>query len=450
MSSTETLTSLAILKVNIDQGNDYLDYLRPFIVQVLVDRRVDPVTDRGVKELIREQFGLEIPERTVQILLRRISKNGYLKKDAGVFHVADELPDPGIIVEKIEAKRHIDAVTTGLMDFSSESPKPLTNLAGAEDAIIKFLSEFDVSCLRAYLRGTAIPNSTHQSRTDVTLVSNYVIHLQKNNPERFESFMVLVKGHMLANALLCPDLENITNNYRKLDFYLDTPLLIQRLGLEGISKQEASTELLSLVRRLGGRVCTFSHSRDELESVISGAAEHLESPGGRGSIVLQARSVGVTKSDLILLSSQIDEQLDQANIIVERTPRYIEHFQIDEEVLEDVIEDEVSYYNPRALQYDINSVRGIYVLRKGKSPRSLEKSGAVLVTSNSGFARAAFNYGRDYEESREVSSVITDFSLANMAWLKAPIGAPDLPIMEVLAFSYAAMRPSQSLFDSYL
>ena len=40
--STATLTSLAILKVNLDQGNDYLDYLRPFILQVLVEHKPDP------------------------------------------------------------------------------------------------------------------------------------------------------------------------------------------------------------------------------------------------------------------------------------------------------------------------------------------------------------------------------------------------------------------------
>src|SRR5690606_8746221 len=104
---------------------------------------------------------------------------------------------------------------------------------------------------------------------------------------------------------------------------------------------------------------------------------------------------------------------------------------------EGVLKDEVSYHNPRAKEDDINSVRSIYVLRSGTTPRNVEHAKAVLVTSNSGFAQAAFGYGKNHEESREVSSVITDFSLANMAWLKAPLGAPSLPMTEVIAFSYA-------------
>ena len=83
-------------------------------------------------------------------------------------------------------------------------------------------------------------------------------------------------------------------------------------------------------------------------------------------------------------------------------------------------------------------------------PLFLEKSRAVLVTSNSAFARAAWKYGKEYESSQDVSSVITDFGLANMAWLKTPMGAPFIPVTEILAFSYAALQPSKRLLDSYL
>ncbi|MEM7820564.1 MAG: hypothetical protein QW761_03125, partial [Candidatus Aenigmatarchaeota archaeon] len=95
-------------------------------------------------------------------------------------------------------------------------------------------------------------------------------------------------------------------------------------------------------------------------------------------------------------------------------------------------------------------VRSIYVLRKGISPSVLERAKAVLVTSNSAFARAAWNYGKKFEQSQEVSTVITDFSLANMTWLKVPMGAPTLPRSEVLAYSYAALQPSQEFLNKYI
>ncbi|HHL39504.1 MAG TPA: hypothetical protein ENJ37_03255 [Deltaproteobacteria bacterium] len=439
-----------MLKVSVDQGNDYLEYLRPFILQVLVDQKPDPVTDVGVSNHLREQFGLKIPERVVQILLKRIARRHLLKKDAGVYHITGTLPDPGIAIRKSEADRHIQAVVLGLMEFSKSTAKPISTEDEAVKAMCAFLEEFNITCLRAYLRGTAIPTVVGKHHRHIVLVSKYVLHLQRNNPERFESFLVVLQGHMLANALLCPDLQSAPKSYKGVTFYLDTPLLIRRFGLEGEPKLVAVKEIIRLLNNLGGTIATFSHSRDELEHVLRSVAKSIDSRDGRGAIVMEAKRKGTTKSDLLVLAGQIDGQLAEAGIEVKDTPEYIEKFQIDEKAFTEVLKDEVSYFNPRAKDYDINSVRSIYVLRKNSSPSIVEKCRAILVTSNSGFARAAYKYGKRHEESREVSPVITDFSLANMAWLKAPMDAPSLPTIEILAYSYAALQPSKELLDKFL
>jgi len=448
--STATLTSLAMLKVNIDQGGDYLDYLRPFILQVLFDHRPDPVTAAAVRQYVLTDFGLEIPERAAQIVLKRLARKHPLAKEAGVYRITGDLPNPGIAARKAEADRHIQAVIAGFIEFSKNSPKPLSDPAEAVQALCSFLGEFDISCLKAYLQGTTIPSVSRKRRTDVVLVSQYALHLQQTDPERFQSFQVLVQGHMLANALLCPDLANLPQTYKNVVFYLDTPLLVRWFGLEGQFRKDAVAELVRLVRRLGGTVAIFVHTRDELRGVIRGAAKHLDDPNGRGAVVMEARRQRVSRSDLLLLAEQIEEKLKALQVEVRPTPPYVTDFQIDETAFGDVLDDEVSYYNPRAREYDINSVRCVYVLRRGKAPLSLERAVAVLVTSNAGFARAAFHYGERHEESREVSPVITDFSLANVAWLKAPMGAPSLPIAEVLAFSYAALELPKQMLEKFL
>ena len=448
--STETLTSLAMLKVHVDQQQDYLDYLRPFVLQSLVVHKPDPVKDVVVQELIRTDFGLEIPARAVQIVLKRLSRQYSLKRDHGVYRINGELPDPRIESKKAAAGRHIQAVLSGLIAFSKDTPKPIASEDEAVTAICSFLTQFNIPCLRAYLRGTAIPTIEGQHQTQIVLVGKYVLTLQDTDPERFESFLIVLTGHMLANALLCPDLKDAPRSYKHGTFYLDTPLLVRWLGLEGEPRQAAVKSLVALLRRLGGTVATFSHLRDELESVIKGAANYVESRNGRGTVVAEARRRGTTRSDLLVLAGRLDDALEDARIEIRNTPRYIEKFQIDETAFENVLGDEVSYFNPRAKEIDINSVRSIYVLRAGTSVAMLERAKAVLVTSNGGFARAAFEYGKKHIESREVSSVITDFSLANMAWLKAPLGAPGVPMRELVAFSYAALEPPPGLLEKYL
>ena len=426
MMSTATLTSLAILKVNIDQSKDYLDYLRPFILQVLVDHNPHQITNEIVSKYIREQFGLEIPKRTVEIVLKRISKRHPIKRVHGLYRITGDLPDPQIAARQSHSQRHINAVLCGLRQFSQATRRPISSDEDAVVSICAFLAEFDITCLRAYLRGTAIPllEGTHQ--TDIVLVSDYVQHVQRTDPERFDCFLILVKGHMLANALMCPDLLNASNTFQKVAFYFDTPLLVRQLGAEGIAKQKATQELIALLKKLGGKVAAFSHSREELQHVLRGAADYLERSDGRGAIVLEARKRGTTRSDLLLLVESIEDRLIEAGIEVEATPRYIENFQIDETAFEQVLEDEITYYNPKAKSYDINSVRSIYVIRKDRPALSVEKARAVFVTSNTKFAKAAWVYGQDFETSRNVSSVISDFSLANISWLKHPMGASSI------------------------
>ena len=122
----------------------------------------------------------------------------------------------------------------------------------------------------------------------------------------------------------------------------------------------------------------FSHSCQELRNVLLRAADNLNSPNGRGQIIYEARKRGTTKSDLLLLAESIDEKFSEFGIEVEESPRYKEALQVDETAFEQVLEDEVSYNNPRAKECDINSVRSIYAIRGDKSAPSLEKSRAVF------------------------------------------------------------------------
>ena len=448
--SSNTLTSLAILKVNVDHGRDYLDYLRPFILDVLAKNSPERITDVVVTRLISKNFGLEIPERVVAIVLRRIARSRFLKRHQGIYTLTGAVPDPQISSKMADAERHIGSVVQGLREFSEGTRNPITSDETAIIAICSFLSEFDITCLRSYLRGTAIPVLGGTHTTDIVLVSEYVQHLKRAAPVRFNSFIILVQGHMLANALTCPDLRDAPRNFKNVTFFIDTPLLVQAIGADGDTMRSAAVDLLNIVRNLGGKVAAFSHSIEELQRVIRGAASFLDRPEGRGAIVFEARRRGTTRSDLLLLSESLDEHLSVANVEVHTTPDYIELFQIDETVFEKVLDDAISYDNPRAKQDDINSVRSIYVIRASSSALSLETSVAVFVTNNGRFASAAWNYGQQYESTQNVSSVITDFALANIAWLKEPMETQSIPTSRLLAFSYAALDPPNGLLDKYL
>ena len=85
--STATLTSLAILRVTVDHKGDYLNYLLPFILQVLCDHKPCEFSGNEISKYIRDQFGLEIPERTIEIVLKRIARRYSIKKESGKYRI---------------------------------------------------------------------------------------------------------------------------------------------------------------------------------------------------------------------------------------------------------------------------------------------------------------------------------------------------------------------------
>ena len=453
MSEAITLTSLAMLKVNLDLRNqDYLDYLVPFVIHVLNKNSPDVITDSQTSQWILDDFGLIIPAAAVQLVLRRLTKRKLLKREHGVYFIAADLPEQDIRSKRAEAKRHIDNVLNALREYAQKGYSTNWTKAQANDLMLAFLAQFSIDCLRTYARGTALPEVQRAKQSDWYIINSFIKHIHINNLPLFESMIILVKAHMLANALICPDLESFSKNFKKVVFYFDTPILLSLLQLHGESEYKTSMELLQILQNLGAKIAMFEHTADEVHKVITGCAQNIDNSEAFGTrITYEMRRQGKTKSDLLLLLNRLDENYSRLDISQKKTPSYKNiEFQIDELELEAVIDEELQYFHPQTKKYDINSVRSIYVLRSGSSPIRIEDATAVFVTANTNFARAAYRYGKEHKASKEVSSVVTDFALANVAWLKTPLGAPDLPKSELIATSYAALEPGNELWSKYL
>lgn len=450
MDNATTLASLAMLKVNADTyKNDYVDYLVPFVSYVLSQARPDPVTKTGTQQLLREEFRLEIPLHVIEYVLRRIAKKTFLKRENHQFHIAKDLPERDIDSKRAAAQRYQTVVVNKVKEHAATEFGVEWDNDKAVDAILAYLAQFSIECLKSHTHECVLPQFREIQEQDLFIVNSLIMHAHGNWPDVFDCVIALVQGHMLANALICADLESTKQKFDKVMFYFDTPLVIKLLGLEGEHSETAATELLQLVQGLRGRVAIFSHTFDEIDRVIHAAEGNLDNPEIIGPIVDEARKSGRSASDLALLRGRLEKMIRSHAISIHQTPRHSHDYQIDEAGLEGAIKNEINYRNPRALQDDINSIRSIYELRSGQEPRRIESANAIFVTSNSLLAKAAAEFGRHDESRLAISSVITDFSLANIAWLKAPLTV-EIPRLELLANCYAAMEPSETLWSKYV
>ncbi|MFZ2753110.1 MAG: hypothetical protein WAZ48_06640 [Lysobacteraceae bacterium] len=450
MTDTQTLTSLAMLKVDIDtQHRTYVDYLTPFLLDVLNLHKDDIISDTRIADRLLKKYGLQIPTKVVHQALRRLQKKNYLHINDGVFTVSSSLPTSSLSTARAAATTHIDSVLNALV-VEALAHKLIWTKEDANKAAVSFLGKFTVDCLRTYVFNTALPDLPPSKSSEQYIVSKFIKNSKERSDPAFESFIVLVKGLMYSNALLCPDLESLEKKFQDVTFYIDTPLVLNLLGLQDEGSKRSAEELIGLLIKLKGTVAVFVHTLQECQNIIGYAFNNIDNSRATSRVLEEIRRSNAKLSDLILARENIDAAVRKHGVKVKNSPEYLHDFQIDEIQLEDSITDSKPNISEAAVLHDINSIRSIFVLRKGRQPVRLEDSGAVFVTLNASLARAAYRIGKDHNSSREVSPAVTAYSLANIAWLKSPVAAPSLPLYETMALSYAALEPSTDLFKKYV
>jgi hypothetical protein len=298
-----------------------------------------------------------------------------------------------------------------------------------------------------------LPKETANTKTTDYVVASFITNCAKDHPGLFENIKVLVQSHILANALMCPDLEKTSKGFKDVHFLADTRFLLKALDLESKYDTDNARQLISAIRTLKGSVCVFTETKDELRTVLKAIIKGMQQGAGRGPVCRELLKRGRGVADVILADSNLDRSLASLAISILPSPRYEEgnfQFQIDETELRQEIESEVDYITDQAAEHDIRVVRHIFALRKGRKVSTIEDSGFVLLTTNSALSRAAFHYEKNNSTGFFFSAVVTDYHLSHLAWLKSPMEVPDLPRAEILASCYATMRPHESFWNRYL
>ena len=453
--SQNTLISLAILKEQINNNEDYLSYFNPFIIGIL--KKLDlstPVNDELISEQLHSVCGLRFPKRIVQLMLKKVSRKGILTKKNGVYT---------IVQEKLEKQENVlsktGSIKSQLLDlindfsiFCKEKYQVILNEDDSLDAFIQFLSKFSVSAIRLSISGTAFEVPKKNKAVNLIYVSQYILTIFKTDHKRFEEFEVLLKGNMIANSIVSETLIDTPQTFKDVIFYLDTPIIVELYGLDGAILEEAADELLELVKKIGGKFAVFEHTKSETASLIHRAAEQYDVPESRlnNKILENLMETKLSKADLQLKSEKLSDFLESKDIEIVADPDIKKEYCIDENLLSKLMDEYVGQYKEKVKRQDIHSVNNIYQLRENKNSNRLEECRAVFVTNNPKLASAIHEYGRTRSDENNVSAVITDFSLANMAWLKAPLGACDLQRIELLSMAYLSLQPSNELLQKYL
>lgn len=454
--TSKTIASLALLKARYDTDHeDIVDSFKVFVLLTIIPMTGNAVRALDIQRALLDDYGLNLPQHVIQLVLSRVVKDGVLTKNKGDYQITNR-PDPEtyrkFITLQEEAIKNQNDTIASLMEYAKEKLKITLSAEEAETALSNYIDQYSIECVKAYSVASIVPVAGKSIKNVNFIVSSYINDVSASDPYKFHYIVTVVIGRMVANALLGTDLYDVKMKFENTVVYLDAPLILKILGVLGEAEMMATKEMVDIIKDVGGKVSYFEHTRDEIDYILRSVEKYLDVPaGGYGNVIFNLRECGKTASDIALLRAQIEEVLAESKINITPTPPYIAKLQIDEKELESEMTNSGLFYsNDTAKRKDINSIRSIYVLRTGQSPKKIERCSAILVTNNSGLAKAATYYGRHHEESKEISTVITDFSLTNLIWLKCPVAHADVPMKLIAANSYAALKPSEKLWKAFV
>jgi hypothetical protein len=454
MSNT-TLVSLALLKARYEkEGTDFLESLFPFVSYVLSNEGISEFNSKELQELLYNEFNILIPQHTLTLLANRLKKKGVIKKENKKYNVIGiENKNEEFTENRAILNKHYNTTVEALIKYALSNLKIDIDKDEAEEFLLTYIDDYSIECVKAYQCGEVVPIRGKRKKENWRyIVSSFVSEISASDPAKFEYLVTVIKGRMLANALLGSDLSEVSMKFKKTVLYIDTPIILQLINVLGGEAYTLAEEMIELFKNANAQLAIFEHNFEEVNLILKNAEKYLNyETGGYGNVVLTMRDLGKKPSDIALLRSQLLDHLKHYNIELYDTPKYSTDCQIDEEKLEKEMKASgLNYSNEKAKLVDINSVRSIYILRKGLKAKRVEDCGAILVTNNSAFSRSAYSYGCNHEELKSISAVITDFSLTNIVWLKSPLSSNDIPKKFLIRDCYAALRPSDSLWSSFI
>lgn len=446
------ITSLAVLKVNWDElRRDYLENYMPFLAEALRASENDRVSLPDVTERLRALIGFDVPQGVVRTLLGRAKKSGHVRLANGVFHIdRAAIPSEPLARKEGDLRRDCESLVLKLAAFASERFGETWSGMEAERALLGVIDSFAAPLLTAARSGERPLPPSGEEGSARYIAAAFIEDAYDRDTDAYRYLETVATGAVLASAVYYEDANAVKESASELTVYLDTPLVLDGLGVNGEHYKTPVVELLDLMDDQGIRAYMLRRTYDETMGVLDahgGRTGRQRLDVGRGPI----RGT-MSPSDALLLADQLEDHLRKLGIRVVDQPSYDERWGINESALDDRLQKAIDYVNPGARTHDTQALATVYALRRGGRPARLEKAGSIFVTTNRKLAWTAQDFFREehYRETQRAPVCIVADEFATRLWLKTPNDAPDLPARQLLARAYAALQPSDAIIEKYL
>lgn len=420
---------------------------------------------------VAKLYGLRIPRLAVLGLAEQLEAQGLLVSVAGkasrnVYQYAispatDELEAPGV------SEREIDSVLQQFVESCRDDPlfAEETEQRLQEEFLDRLLNAESMRLLARKEVGTTQKSSsrtlsikraepTAQDQRELRLdfhVAQFLLDLRDRQTALFDRVSDIAFASMAAEALACfsePAADK--KNLEGLEVYLDSPLLLDMLGVN-VDYAAYGTELLSMIGSSGAHPMVFDDCVAEAESVVAGQLAYVRSGNAKTGSLATAAKPHV----LSALKDNVGSRASKVGIVVKKDPT-LDLMRRSRNTVGD-IEAELNrrmahWPNDEARLHDQRSVWAMLRIRDANTLcERICDSKAVFVTRNTALAHMANgawktwlkNAAKQSDNSADRWSPIalSDKQFAGYLWLRSGEGNGHMSKSRLLAHCSAAIRP---------
>ena len=447
MNSTNLITNALLATTWEHSRKDYIDIITPFIVYAAFHES-DPqnryVDINKVKLFIQSEFSLNIIDSIIICAFNRKTDLFSSKKVAGSkqFFISDTAKyDLQQFEEKrITNQKNYDYFIRKMDEYFQEKFKKNWEKSKLEEKLNQYIGHNFLGLLN--------PDNKKITYRDVELADylNHIIHYDKN---LFLILQNIVKGQMIFVSIYA---QNVLDADRKqkmkdLSIYFDTTFIFNLLGYGGKYNQEYAKQIVDLLEELGAKLFCFEHNYQEVRGILESCERGLSL--GRED---KLRNLDYflendfTASDLIVLISKLRENISKHLTIVEPPDYSIPTTNIDWLGFAQHLNNQINYSKSKSLEHDVESIAAIFRLRKGHLSRTLEGCKALFVTTNLTLVRSVRDYHKNKNDTEGYYPCLSDYEIANIAWLKSPNNMQNEIIDKSIRFATELLQEPSPVF----
>ena len=418
MKNIDLIASLAIFRKLYDKKETVYDILFSFIIHILKNNNIINFSTTVIKNLLKENYGFEIPESIIKTSLK---KRENIEREKGMYKYTslsfeDELVDDMKLVDNLSSdvlNKFFDGMKK-LLKKEELSDKEKTDIL---NSLYNFLLENNFNDIKY---GNEI--------------YNIIIHLQNDDKVK-EYFSIIKEGLILYNGLTYSiDINSPKNWTNKLVIYLDISILFNAIGYNGDLFKELFLDFYNLIKDInikyqnkhGKKIIELKYFKetgkqinDYFATAISIVEENQYSNNDTAmeSIIRGCKS----RSDVSDKESDFFSTLEKSYEIYEETNDNFfindnHTYNLDFLSIEKLFNIKDPEMDSNKIKIYTNIIQHINVLRKEKNESFFENVGHIFVTNNSNILYVSKN--EDIKKIYDIPLVINLDYITNILWIK--------------------------------